>query len=148
MHEAKTNGWMGATPIVAVTAGVGQQRLMQGQQPSLHAAAWHPPPTRRCSCHAQLPTPLHSLAPACHSAADPHPVAGEMKSTRLSKWLNQFYDGKKCAAAIRVDASTDFSRLRVGQLRQMLQARGQVCSDCVEKDDYVRRVKQAYGLRA
>lgn len=50
-----------------------------------------------------------------------------MKSTRLSKFLNQFYNGKKCAAAVRIDASTDFSKMRVPQLKQLLEAKGVVC---------------------
>lgn len=69
-----------------------------------------------------------------------------MKSTRLSKWLNSFYGGKNCAAAMRIDASTDLSRLRVSQLKQLLEARGVACHDCVEKGDYMRHVRDAYGL--
>lgn len=40
--------------------------------------------------------------------------ADEMKSLRLSKFFNQFYNGKKCATAVRIDAATDFSKMKVG----------------------------------
>lgn len=37
-----------------------------------------------------------------HSA--PCGAAGEMKSTKLSRFLNQFYNGKACAAAVKIGA--------------------------------------------
>ena len=76
------------------------------------------------------------------------PRAGELKSTKLVRFLNQFYNGKKCAEAVKMDASTDFGKMRVGQLKQLLEARGESCKECFEKADYIRRVKEAYGLPA
>lgn len=72
--------------------------------------------------------------------------SGDMKSTKLSRWLNSFYDGKKCAAAIRVDANTDLGRMRVSQLKHMLAARDAPCLDCLEKADFIRRVREVYGV--
>ena len=69
-----------------------------------------------------------------------------MKSLRLSKFLNQFYDGRKCATAVRIDAHTDFSKMRVAQLKQLLEAKGVTCKERFEKADYVRRIKEAYGV--
>jgi hypothetical protein len=37
----------------------------------------------------------------CHEALTAGP-AGEMKSTKLSRFLNQFYSGKACAAAVKI----------------------------------------------
>ena len=43
-----------------------------------------------------LIVPAHLLTcPACM-------LAGEMKSTKLARFLNQFYDGKKCAASVKI----------------------------------------------
>lgn len=45
---------------------------------------------------------------------------------------------------VQVDANTDFSSLRVTQLKQLLKDRGVMCLECVEKGDYVKRVKDLY----
>ncbi|PSC75035.1 domain containing [Micractinium conductrix] len=71
---------------------------------------------------------------------------GEMKSTKLARFLNQFYNGKACAAAVKIDAATDFSKMRVAQLKQILESRGEKCRECVEKGDYVARIRQVFGL--
>ena len=44
-------------------------------------------------------------------------------------------------AVIKLDASTDFSSMKVSQLKQILQDRGSSCRQCVEKQDYVKQVK-------
>ena len=44
------------------------------------------------------------------------------------------------------DASTDFSKMRVSQLKQILESRRESCRECVEKQDYVRRIKQVFGV--
>ena len=36
--------------------------------------------------------------------------------------------------------------MRVAQLRQLLEARGVTCRECVEKGDFVARVRQEFGL--
>jgi len=67
---------------------------------------------------------------------------GEMKNSRLAKWLNAFYSGKKCLESIKFDANTDFGKLKVSQLKSILESQGKTCKDCVEKSDYVRRIKE------
>lgn len=47
-------------------------------------------------------------------------------------------------ACVQVDANTDFSSLRVTQLKQLLKDRGVMCLECVEKGDYVKRVRDLY----
>lgn len=36
--------------------------------------------------------------------------------------------------------------MRVGQLKQMLAAKGAACKECVEKSDYVAKVKEVFGV--
>lgn len=36
--------------------------------------------------------------------------------------------------------------MRVPQLKQLLQSRGVVCRECVEKADYVAKLKEAFGV--
>ena len=47
--------------------------------------------------------------------------------------------------ALQVDANTDFSSLRVTQLKQLLKDRGVMCPECVEKSDYVTRVRDLFA---
>lgn len=65
---------------------------------------------------------------------------GEMKGTQLAKWLNGFYKGKFCIESIPLDSSTDFSKLKVSQLKQIFRMKGLSCKDCVEKADYVKQL--------
>jgi hypothetical protein len=67
---------------------------------------------------------------------------GSFKNTQLTKWLNGFYGGKRCTEAIKLDGSADLSKLKVSQLKQILQTKGLTCKDCVEKADYVRQLQQ------
>ncbi len=75
---------------------------------------------------------------------------GELKNSKVVRWLNQFHGGRRCAeaAAALVDAATDLSKLRVAQLKAVLEARGLACPECLEKGDYVRRVKEALAAPA
>ncbi len=52
---------------------------------------------------------------------------------------------KACVLALQVDANTDFSSLRVTQLKQLLKDRGVMCPECVEKSDYVTRVRDLFA---
>ena len=36
--------------------------------------------------------------------------------------------------------------MRVSQLKQILESRRESCRECVEKQDYVRRIKQVFGV--
>jgi hypothetical protein len=49
--------------------------------------------------------------------------------------------GKKCSSTVKLDASTDFRKLRVAQLKEILRGAGHTCTGCVEKEDFVRAVK-------
>ena len=49
---------------------------------------------------------------------------------------------------MQVDEKTDFTKLRVTQLKQLLKDRGESCPECVEKRDYVKRARSLYVLNA
>ncbi|CAL8467437.1 g6975 [Coccomyxa elongata] len=70
---------------------------------------------------------------------------GDFKSGPITDFLSKFAGGRKCAAAVKVDADTDFSSLRVTQLKQLLKDRGVMCPECVEKSDYVTRVRELFA---
>lgn len=36
--------------------------------------------------------------------------------------------------------------MRVAQLKQILQSKGEACRECVEKADYVARIRQVFGV--
>ena len=72
----------------------------------------------------------------------------EVKNTRLTKFLNQFYGGNKCVDSIKINSKTDFSKLKVVQLQQLLDRKGVEYTDCVEKSDFVRKVRTAFNLEA
>jgi hypothetical protein len=47
---------------------------------------------------------------------------------------------------IKTDANTDYSKMRVKHLKQILAARGVACVGCMEKRDYVEKVKATAHL--
>ncbi|GMF16930.1 unnamed protein product [Phytophthora lilii] len=44
-------------------------------------------------------------------------------------------------AAVKTDANTDYSKMRVKQLRKILAERGVECVGCVEKSDFIAKIK-------
>ena len=46
------------------------------------------------------------------------------------------------SAVIKLDPKTDFSKWKVSQLKQLLEDRGVDDRDCLEKKDYVAKVRQ------
>ena len=51
---------------------------------------------------------------------------------------------RQALSSMQVDEKTDFSKLKVTQLKQLLKDRGESCPECVEKRDYVKRVRSLY----
>jgi thiol-disulfide isomerase/thioredoxin len=67
---------------------------------------------------------------------------GRLKSDALRRFLRGYADGKKCRAALRLDASTDLAAMGVAQLKAVAEARGVTCDGgCLEKGDYIRALK-------
>ena len=46
------------------------------------------------------------------------------------------------SAVVKLDSKTDFSKLKVLQLKQLLEDRGIDDRDCLEKQDYVAKLRQ------
>jgi len=68
--------------------------------------------------------------------------SGNMKSEPIRKFLDQFTGGKRCRQAVKLSPETEFGRLRVGQLKELLRDRGVACRECIEKGDFVAKLKE------
>eukprot|EP00803_Ostreobium_quekettii_P000511 evm.model.scf_169EXC.9 EVM.evm.TU.scf_169EXC.9 scf_169EXC:117314-119944(-) len=68
---------------------------------------------------------------------------GKLQAERIKSWLDKFVGGKKCDRAVHVDASTDLGSLTTAQLKEYLREQGLACKGCLEKSDYVKRVREA-----
>ena len=55
---------------------------------------------------------------------------------------SEYAGGRKCAKAVRLTRDTDFGKMRVGQMRDILRDRGMSCPECVEKQDFVAKLRQ------
>ena len=76
------------------------------------------------------------------------PFDGELKNSKLTRFLNSFYGGTKCIeATLSSQEEVDFNKLKVGQMKQILTAKGAQCKDCIEKSDFVKRVREVLGLQ-
>ncbi|EEY61405.1 uncharacterized protein PITG_01702 [Phytophthora infestans T30-4] len=47
---------------------------------------------------------------------------------------------------VKTDANTDYSKMRVKQLRKILAERGVECVGCVEKSDFIAKIKDTESL--
>jgi ARMET, C-terminal len=43
---------------------------------------------------------------------------------------------------VKITPQTDFSRLKVGQLKELLRDRGISCRDCFEKADFISKLRE------
>lgn len=57
------------------------------------------------------------------------------------------YAASAGSTANEINAQTDFSKLKVSQLKAYIAEKGISCPECLEKDDFVRKVKQHLGLK-
>ncbi len=46
------------------------------------------------------------------------------------------------AAPAKLDANTDFSKMRVSQLKTIMAEKGITCAECREKDEFVAAIKK------
>ena len=51
-------------------------------------------------------------------------------------------------STVKIDASTDFSKLRVAQLKALIAEKNIPCPSCLEKDDFIAHIKAALGDKA
>eukprot|EP00210_Caulerpa_lentillifera_P003054 g2916.t1 len=66
----------------------------------------------------------------------------KMNPDRIRTFLNTFAGGRKCNKAIIINSEQDVDLLTAAQLREILREKGVDCEGCVEKSDYVKRVKE------
>lgn len=52
----------------------------------------------------------------------------------------------KPRTAMKVDSQTDYSKLRVKELKSILASRGVECTGCIEKPDFVKRAQETAHL--
>ena len=73
-------------------------------------------------------------------------LSTDTRSTSVPLYGNDSLPAPKSRglACIQVDEKTDFSKLKVTQLKQLLKDRGASCPECVEKNDFVKRVRSLY----
>ncbi len=46
-----------------------------------------------------------------------------------------------------ITAASDFSKLKISQLKSFMATQNIECPECIEKDDFVRKVKSALGVK-
>jgi hypothetical protein len=68
--------------------------------------------------------------------------SGALKHDALKAFIEGFRGGRKCASSVKLDPATDFSKLRVAQLKEILRSSGEGCPGCLEKDDFVRALQR------
>ena len=74
---------------------------------------------------------------------------GDPKAEPLQKWFNTFKDPAVCAGVKKqkkfepkpLDKNIDYSKLRVKELRAILEERDIDCSAYVEKSDFVKQIQ-------
>ncbi|MEW5312785.1 MAG: hypothetical protein WDW38_004393 [Sanguina aurantia] len=90
-----------------------------------------------------LQTKLPVLVAVCNGdVATAEAYTGELKSEKIQTFLDGFMGGRKCAAAVRLDSSTDLAALSTKQLRAVMTAHGLVCRGCSERGDFVARLQE------
>ncbi len=47
--------------------------------------------------------------------------------------------------AVKVDANTDFSKMKISQLKTIMAEKNLQCNDCIEKDDFVNFLKASFA---
>ena len=84
---------------------------------------------------------MHCIAVLLATLCDPFRTHGLL----VPRWCtlqSGFAGGKKCAKAVRLTPDTDFSKMRVGQMRDILRDRGVSCPECAEKQDFVAKLRE------
>ncbi|KAL0050174.1 hypothetical protein WJX82_005825 [Trebouxia sp. C0006] len=73
---------------------------------------------------------------------------GEFKSGPITSFLEKFSDGRKCNSMVKLDPKTNYSQMKVKDLKQLLKDRGVDTRDCLEKTDFVSKVQQLAAASA
>lgn len=71
---------------------------------------------------------------------------GELKNSKLTRFLNSFYGGTKCVEAMLAsNKEVNLNTMKVSQMKNILSAKGVRCRECVEKKDFVEKIKEVLG---
>lgn len=88
-------------------------------------------------------TSFPTLLAVCNGAQETAEIFdGKLQADRIKSYLDKFVGGKKCDRAVHFDAATDLGKVSTGQLKEYLRGKGINCEGCLEKADYVDRVRQ------
>ena len=85
---------------------------------------------------------------------------GEMKAKEMREFVMELAISKKCWDASKktkrspprekpiLDPGTDFKKMKVSQLKAMLEEQGEQCVGCAEKEDFVRKLEDIAKTQA
>jgi len=83
----------------------------------------------------EVSTPLKNGAPVSV-------VCQKLKKKSAEICSLKFAD-RAAAAPVKIDANTDFSKLKIAQLKAVIAEKNIPCASCLEKDDFVAHIKAA-----
>jgi hypothetical protein len=69
------------------------------------------------------------------------------RKSNTSTYLFQFLPPSP-TTAVKVDSQTDYSKLRVKELKAILAERGVECTGCLEKPDFIKKCEETAHLSA
>ena len=86
----------------------------------------------------ELSTPLKNGAPASVVCQKLKKKSAEICSLKFAS---------SAPAALKIDAATDFTKLKVAQLKAFIAEKNIPCASCLEKDDFVAHIKAAIAAK-
>ena len=81
----------------------------------------------------ELSTPLKNGAPVS--------VVCQKLKKKSAEICSLKFAASAPAGALKIDASTDFSKLKIAQLKAFIAEKNIPCASCLEKDDFVAHIK-------
>jgi hypothetical protein len=86
----------------------------------------------------ELSTPLKNGAPVSVVCQKLKKKSAEICSLKFAS---------SAPAALKIDAATDFTKLKVAQLKAFIAEKNIPCASCLEKDDFVAHIKAAIAAK-
>ena len=86
----------------------------------------------------ELSTPLKNGAPVSVVCQKLKKKSAEICSLKFAS---------SAPAALKIDASTDFAKLKIAQLKAFIAEKNIPCASCLEKDDFVAHIKAALAAK-
>ena len=88
----------------------------------------------------ELSTPLKNGAPGS--------VVCQKLKKKSAEICSLKFAASAPAGALKIDASTDFSKLKIAQLKAFIAEKNIPCASCLEKDDFVTHIKSELSKKA